>query len=92
MSPASNETKTARWVDGSAIYGAGSVKLVTAKGATVARVRAPFHGQTSWYYVAGRATGGRCPSRERGVDACERWARRRGYTVENKASEVVECP
>lgn len=92
MSPAPNETKTARWVDGSAIYGAGAVKLVTAKGATVARVRPPFPASTVWYYVAGRATGGPCPSREEGVTECERWAHRRGYTVENKASEVVECP
>ncbi len=75
------DTKTARWVDASAIYGLDSVKLVSGKGATLARVRPPNAGFRSWYYTAGRSRGGNADSKADGIAQCERWARSAGYTI-----------
>lgn len=81
------EPKTAKWVDASAIYGVGAVKLVTANGATIARVRPPFAGIARvWYYSAGRSGGGPAIDCADGISACERWARSRGYTIEREVA------
>lgn len=74
-------TKSARWVGDTAIRGKGAIKLVTDAGATIAWVRRPFVGDKRWPFGAGRG-GGSARDRDGAVQACERWARGCGYTIE----------
>lgn len=75
-------TKTARWVDASAIIdGLGSMKLVTANGATIAKVLAPTRTRYVWRFEAGRSRSGNCHDKADGIRECNRWAESRGYAV-----------
>ena len=74
-------TKTARWVDASAIYGTDAVKLLSTNGATIARVRLFGPRRDVWHYSAGRSRGGRARDKADGIRECNRWAESRGYAI-----------